>query len=564
MANKVLITSALPYANGPLHFGHIAGAYLPADCYARFERLLGKDVLYLCGSDEYGFAITISAEQMGRTPQEHVDIYHEINKEFFKKLDFSFDCFSRTTNPYHAETTQQFFLDLMQNGYIEEKETNQLFSPSENKFLADRYVKGTCPKCGYISARGDECGQCGASFEAMDLLNPVSKLTGASLVLKPTKHWFLRLDLFKEKLSSWLAQKEWKNNVLKFIQNYVDDLKPRAITRDGIWGIPIPLDGTQGKVLYVWFDAPIGYISIAKEWAVSQGDPDLWKKYWCDPTTSLVQFVGKDNIPFHAAFFPAMTLGQNQPYKLVDELPANEFYLLEGRQFSKSEGWFIDLDSFFQNFTSDQIRYTIAANAPETHDSEFTWKDFEQRCNGDLLSKYGNFINRTLIFAKNKFSSKVPPLHTLQPIDQNFLDKTKALTSAIHTAYASFQLRKASQLIMELAAEGNTYFDAKKPWHSIKDPSTQTDTETTLHLCLVTVQLLALVSFPIIPQTAAKIWSFLNLSPSLDLERWDNVLAHPLPAGHTLGEPAHLFQKIDKSLIDAEMEKLTQLALEKK
>lgn len=564
MANKVLITSALPYANGPLHFGHIAGAYLPADCYARFQRLLGKDVLYLCGSDEYGFAITISAEQQGRSPQEHVDIYHAINKEFFEKLDFSFDWFSRTTNPYHRETTQQFFLDLSQNGYIEEKETNQLFSPSENKFLADRYVKGTCPKCGYISARGDECGKCGASFEALDLINPVSKLTGASLILKPTKHWFLRLDLFKEKLSSWLNQKKWKSNVLNFIQNYVDDLKPRAITRDGTWGIPIPLEGTEGKVLYVWFDAPIGYISIAKEWAASQKDPDLWKKYWCDPTTSLVQFVGKDNIPFHAAFFPAMTLGQNQPYKLVDELPANEFYLLEGRQFSKSEGWFIDLDSFFQNFTSDQIRYTIAANAPETHDSEFTWKDFEQRCNGDLLGKYGNFINRTLIFVKNKFSGKVPPLHILQPIDQTFLDKTKALTNAIHTAYSSFQLRKASQLIMELAAEGNTYFDAKKPWHSIKDPLTQKDTETTLHLCLLTVQLLALVSFPIIPQTAAKIWGFLNLSFSLDLERWDNVLAHPLPSGHTLNEPSHLFQKIDKTLIDAEMEKLVQLAIEKK
>ena len=559
MKDKVLITSALPYANGPLHFGHIAGAYLPADCYARFERLLGKDVLYLCGSDEYGFAITISAEQLGRSPQEHVDINHAINKDLFERLDFSFDFFSRTTNASHKEFTQQFFLDLFNNGFIEEQETNQLFSSQENKFLADRYVKGTCPKCGYDSARGDECGKCGASFEAIDLINPTSKLTGASLTLKPTTHWFLRLDLFKEKLSSWLLTKNWKKNVLNFIQNYVDDLRPRAITRDGTWGIPIPLPNTEGKVLYVWFDAPIGYISIAKEWALSQGDPELWRKYWCDPKTSLVQFVGKDNIPFHAAFFPAMTMGQNQPYKLVDQLPANEFYLLEGRQFSKSEGWFIDLDSFFQNFTSDQIRYTIAANAPENQDSEFTWKDFEQRCNGDLLGKYGNFVNRTLVFAKNKLDGKVPPRHALQPIDTAFLSSLQNITSLIKEAYASFQLRKASQLIMELASCGNTYFDAKKPWHSLKQPETKQDTETTVNLCLYAIQCLALVSFPIIPQVATKIWHFLNLPSSLDKELWDDVLLRPLPIGQSLSEPAHLFQKIEEGLIQAEMDKLVQL-----
>lgn len=322
-------------------------------------------------------------------------------------------------------------------------------------------------------------------------------------------------------------------------------------------GVPLPLPNTEGKVLYVWFDAPIGYISIAKEWAVSQGDPDLWKKYWCDDKTSLVQFVGKDNIPFHAAFFPAMTMGQNQPYKLVDELPANEFYLLEGRQFSKSDGWFIDLSSFFQNFTSDQIRYTIAANAPENHDSEFTWKDFAQRCNGDLLGKYGNFVNRTLVFVKNKYGGKVPPQHALQPIDQAFLDKTKELTSAIKAAYQSFQLRKASQFIMELATEANTYFDAKKPWHSFKQEATQADADTTLHLCLLTVQLLALVSFPIIPQTAEKIWSFLNLSPALANQRWDHIPS--LPVGHLLSEPAHLFQKIEDALIDSEIDKLLHL-----
>src|SRR5579862_125579 len=396
---KILITSALPYANGPLHFGHIAGAYLPGDCYARFERLKGNDVLYVCGSDEYGVAITLNAELAGRTPKQHVDIFHEIIKNYFTKLNFSFDHYSRTTWPGHVKTTQEFFRDLLENGYIEEKVTDQLFSEADNRFLADRYVVGTCPKCAFPEARGDECQRCGASYEATDLIQPRSKLTGASLIRKSTKHWFLRFDLFKEKLAQWIAEKEWKPNVINFAKGYIDDLKPRAITRDSDWGIPIPLPHTEGKVFYVWFDAPIGYISAVREWAELKGTPDAWKNYWLDPKTKLVQFIGKDNIPFHAVFFPAMLMGQNQPYKLVDELPANEFYNLEGRQFSKSDGWYIDLDAFFKQFTTDQIRYAIASNAPETSDSEFSWKDFQMRCNSELLGKYGNLVNRTLVFA---------------------------------------------------------------------------------------------------------------------------------------------------------------------
>ncbi|MES2121665.1 MAG: methionine--tRNA ligase, partial [Chlamydiota bacterium] len=368
MHQKILITSALPYANGPLHFGHVAGAYLPADCYARFERLKGSHVHFVCGSDEYGIAITLSAELAGRTPQQHVDLFHEINKNLFNQLNFSFDHFSRTTWPGHVKTTQEYFKDLLANGYIEEKTTDQLYSETESKFLADRYVVGTCPKCGFAEARGDECQKCGASYEATDLLQPRSKLTGSPLIRKPTKHFFLRFDLFKEKLSEWIGKKDWKPNVIQFAKSYIEDLKPRGITRDMEWGVPIPLPGTEGKVFYVWFDAPIGYISASREWAELHGKPESWRDYWCDPQTKLVQFVGKDNIPFHAVFFPAMTMGQNQPYKLVDELPANEFYNLEGKQFSKSDNWTIDLDTFFKQFTADQIRYAIASNAPETQD----------------------------------------------------------------------------------------------------------------------------------------------------------------------------------------------------
>lgn len=381
--NKVLITAALPYANGPLHFGHIAGCYLPADCYARFLRLKGEEVLYICGSDEYGVAITLSAELAGRTPKEHVDFFHRLNERIFEQLNVSFDHYSRTTWEGHVETVQQYFLDLLKNGHIEERETEQLYSEAEGRFLADRYVTGSCPKCGFKEARGDECPSCGGSFEATDLKEPRSKLTGSALTLRRTKHWFVRFDHFKENLRHFLAQKNWKSNVSHFAAHYIDELHPRAITRDSTWGVPIPLEGTEGKVFYVWFDAPIGYISATREWAITQGQSDKWKEYWCNPDCRLVHFIGKDNIPFHAVFFPAMTMGQDQPYKLVDDLPANEFYTLEGRQFSKSSGWFIDVEEFFKEFSADQIRYVIAANAPETQDSEFTWLDFQARCNSE-------------------------------------------------------------------------------------------------------------------------------------------------------------------------------------
>lgn len=547
---KILITSALPYANGPIHFGHIAGAFLPADCFARFQRLQGADVLYLSGSDEYGVAITMSAELAGRTPRQQVDLFHEINQAFLKRLNISFDHYSRTTWKGHAATVQQFFLDLVKNGHVEEKVTLQLFSEKENRFLADRYVQGTCPKCGFAKARGDECPSCGASYEATDLLHPVSKATGSPLLLKETKHWFLRFDHFKEDLQAWIQKKNWKPNVLNFALAYIKELKPRAITRDSDWGIPVPLEGAEGKVLYVWFDAPIGYISAAKEWAELQGDPKLWERYWLDEKTRYVEFIGKDNIPFHAVFFPAMQMGQDIPYKLVDDLPANEFYNLEGKQFSKSDGWYIDLDSFFTHFQTEQIRYAIASNAPETQDSEFTWKDFQSRCNADLVGKYGNFVHRVLVFIQQKTEGKIPQSKQLDPIDSEFQEKMKSIVSECEKAYGSFQLRKACQHVMELAQAGNVYFDAKKPWKAAKDPLLTDSMYTTLRCCLECIQLLALVSYPVIPEAAEKIAIMLGLSPKdFFALGWKGVIASPLQEGLHLPEPQTLFAKVEDDVI---------------
>lgn len=553
---KILITSALPYANGPLHFGHIAGAYLPGDCYARFQRIIGNDAIYICGSDEYGVAITLSAEMAGRSPKEHVDVFDEINRDLFKKLNFSFDHFSRTTWEGHQESVHQYFLDLLKNGYIEARETLQLYSEADHRFLADRYVVGECPKCGFKDARGDECTKCGASFEATDLKNPRSKLTNSPLVLKKTKHWFILLDKFKDRLTAWIETKKWKPNVINFVKDYIKDLRPRSITRDSDWGISIPLPDTEGKVIYVWFDAPIGYISASKEWAQKLGSPEKWKEYWCDPKTKMVNFVGKDNIPFHAAIFPAMTLGQDQPYKIVDELPANEFLMLEGRQFSKSDNWTIDLEDFFSRYTADQIRYTLAANAPETSDAEFTWRDFQNRCNGDLSGKYGNFVNRVLVFAKNNCGAKVPLPGKLEEIDIKFLEKVKKLAEQAKDNYNSFSLRRATQTIMELAQEGNVYFDGKQPWKAAKNPDTRPSMETTVSCCLECIKVLALISYPIIPETAEKVWKMLGMGSVLSKQLWDKVVETHLKQDQELPAPEILFKKIEDEQIEQELQKL--------
>lgn len=560
MNEKILITAALPYANGPLHFGHIAGAYLPADCYARFQRLMGNDVLFICGSDEYGIAITLSADLAKRTPEEHVAIFHEVNKNFFNQLNISFDHFSRTSWPGHIKPVQQFFLDLLNNGFIEERITDQLYSEKDGKFLADRYVVGTCPKCGYQEARGDECPQCGASYDAMDLKNPLSKLTGAALTKKPTKHWFLLLEKFKDRLSSFIESKNWKPNVINFVKGYINDLHARAITRDMSWGVPVPLPDAQGKVLYVWFDAPIGYISATMEWAIQEKNPELWKKYWEDPKTKLVHFIGKDNIPFHAVIFPAMTMGQNQPLKLVDELPANEFYKLEGRQFSKSEGWTIDLEAFFRHYSADQIRYSIAANAPETADSEFTWKDFQQRNNSDLVGKWGNLANRILTFTMNWLEGKVPPLDNLQGVDREFLENIGRLAASAKEAYEQFKLRRASQVIMELAQLGNVYFDNKKPWDDAKKLEGKERLCTTLACCFECLKTLSIISWSIIPEASDKLFQMLGFENSLSAQNWDLILKQVIPSGQPIKKPILLFSKIEDEEIEKEIQKLQKMS----
>ena len=556
MPEKYLITSALPYANGPLHFGHIAGAYLPGDCYARFQRLKANDVLFICGSDEHGIAITMSAELAHRTPKEQVDIFHEINYNFFKKLDFSFDNYSRTSWSGHIPIVQEFFLALCDNGYIEERLENHLFSEEENKFLADRYVVGICPKCSYEKARGDECPKCGASYEATDLKNPRSKLTNKKLILKPSRHWYLRFDKFQKQLSSWIETKKWKKNVINMAKEYIKELKPRAITRDLSWGIPLPLEAAEGKVFYVWFDAPIGYISATVEWAEKKAQPEKWKDYWFDPNTKLVHFIGKDNIPFHAVFFPAMVMGQNQPYKLVDEIPANEFFLLEGKQFSKTEGWYIDLDDFFSKYTTDQIRYYLAANAPETSDSEFIWKDFQSRCNADLLGKLGNFVNRTLVFAKNHLDSKICKLKDLDDDDRKFLYQIEEKIRESDEAYNNFHLRKASQILMELAHLGNVYFDHKKPWFLIKDPKEVENVKTIISCCLECIKALALIASPIIPKTAQEIWYLLGYKTTLSKQLWDEIFKIHNPVDQKLPEPKILFRKVEDEEIQEQIKKL--------
>lgn len=560
MKKKILITSALPYANGLLHFGHIAGAYLPADCYARFRRMQGHDVLFICGSDEYGIAITLSAELAKRSPQAHVDIFHAANKELFRKLNVSFDHYSRTTWPGHVETTQNYFKDLCNNGWIEEKVTDELYSENDGRFLADRYVVGTCPKCGFKEARGDECPSCAASYEATDLIEPRSKLTNSPLIKKPTKHWFLMLDKMKGQLEEWVGKKNWKSNVTNFVKGYIKELRPRAITRDSDWGIPIPLPGTEGKVLYVWFDAPIGYISTTKEWAALQGDPDKWKNYWCDQETTLINFIGKDNIPFHGVIFPAMTMGQNQPFKLVDELPANEFYNLEGRQFSKSDGWYIDLDDFFQKYSVDQIRYAIASNAPETSDSEFTWKDFQSRCNAELLGKYGNLVNRVMVFAHNRCGGVVPSINARTAEDVEFLDKLKGFQDEIVEAYSQFKLRRASQIIMEIAHLGNVYFDHMKPWVLAKDEASVPRMHAVIAHCMECLKILALAAFPVIPDTANKVWHMLGFSTKLETLNWEETALMPIPSGQSLREAEILFKKIEDSQIEEESVKLLELS----
>lgn len=554
MRQKTLITSALPYANGAIHFGHLAGNNLPADIYARYCRLRGDDVHFICGSDEYGMAVSLSAQMAGRSPQEHVDHFHAINCRLFKQLSMSWDHYSRTTHKGHVAPVQRFFLELLKNGYIEEKWSDQLYSEAENKFLADRYVVGSCPKCGFENARGDECPKCASSYEALELKNPRSKLTGSPLITKATKHWFLRLDLFKDSLHKWLESKSWKPNVVHFIKSYIEELRPRAITRDSDWGIPVPLEGAKGKVLYVWFDAPIGYITGSMEWAELKGEKDLWKNYWLDQKANLVQFMGKDNITFHAVTFPSMIMGQNEPYKLVDEIPANEFYNIEGHKLSKSDGWSVDLDQFLKTYDAESLRYMLAATAPETSDSEFTWKEFQSRTNSELIGKWGNFVHRTLTFLQ-KMEAVIPPCRELLGADKLFKEQVAAKFNEVAACYSEFKVRRAASHIMELAQICNIYFDTQKPWVLAKKGKSER-LETVLHLCLDAIKFLAIASSPIIPHKSQKVYEMIGFKGILEKGNWNLLAQESLEIGKTLPPPSILFNKIEDEVIETEVEKL--------
>jgi len=570
MKEKLLVTSALPYANGAIHFGHIAGAYLPADIYVRYHKLKGNDVIYICGTDEHGTAITFSAMKEGRTPKEHVDIYHKVISDIFDKFNIKFDNFSRTTKPVHYKISQQFFLEILDKGFISKRSNKQLYCEKDKMYLPDRYVGGICPHCHYDNARGDECPNCGAWIDQTTLIEPKCKLCGSTPVIGETSHWHLELGDMAKMLGDYVDSKEdiWKENVKGFVRGMLKEgLKERAITRDIDWGVPVPLENAEGKVLYVWFDAPIGYISSTVEWAERIGKPDLWKEYWQNPNCKIIHFIGKDNIVFHCLIWPAMLMGQKQPYELPYNVPANEFLNLEGRQFSKSEGWTIELDEFFNKYSTDSIRYYLASIMPERKDSDFSWKEFQSKHNGELADTLGNLVNRSMAFIRNKLDNKIPELKNPNDYDNEVLDRIKLAPVLVGSAIATYEFRKALFEIMELARLGNKYYDEKKPWASLKDNIA--DCNNTLYIVSQMIKTLAIISYPFIPETSEKIWKILNIKGDVSKTNWDESTAEMIQSGQNIGGIEILFKKIEDETIDKEIEKLhsnlkaKQLAKEK-
>ena len=544
-----LITSALPYANGPIHFGHIAGAYLPADVFTRFKKMCGYDAIHIGGTDEHGFAITVSAKKEGRSPQEHVDYYHILITQIFKKLNIKFDNFSRTSTSDHHTLAKEFFLELVNNKKVSKQDTEQLFCTQCDFFLADRYIYGICPHCDHPEARGDECENCGSWLDALEIIEPKCNVCQDTPVKRPTTHWFLNLNLFEEKLKTWVSSKKqiWKPNVINFIDSMIKGgLKPRAITRDMSWGVSVPLDDANGKVMYVWFDAPIGYISSTIEWAKKQGNPDLWESYWRNPNCQLIHFIGKDNLPFHCVVWPAILQGQNSNYILPTNVPANEFYHLEGKPFSKSRGWYIDLERFFSRYSSDSIRYAIATNAPETKDSSFSWQQFQSAHNSDLADTLGNFIHRVFVFTSKYANNQVPVRKDLSKVDQTLLNKLPSLLLDLKEYYNNFQLRKATSQIMLIAREGNKFFDEKAPWSARK--INLQDCYNTLNISLVMIYNLVYAMYPILPETSGKLRVILQAS----LPQVIDFSVNELEVGHVLGEAQVLFTKISDEAIAEE------------
>jgi methionyl-tRNA synthetase len=597
---RTLVTSALPYANGYIHLGHVAGAYLPADMYTRFLRSSGEEVIHISGSDEYGAAITIAADKEGVSPQAIIDRYHTANMEAFRELGIDFDIFGRTSWPEHVTTAQEFFKALHDVGHLVEKQDEQFYDVEAGMFLPDRYVEGTCPVCGFEGARGDQCDNCSSTYNQTELKNPISKISGKTPERRTTTHFYLKLSDFQEALESYVEghARDWKENVLQQTRAWLKGgLGERAITRDLDWGVDLPIAGYDGKKIYVWFDAPLGYITNTRVYTARRGDPDGWKRWWCDPESRYVAFIGKDNIVFNTLMFPATLLGRNDlggdRYILPDNVPACEFLNLEGRKFSKSRNWGIDLRDYLAEYPPDLLRYTLAANLPENKDADFTWREYQARVNNELADILGNFVNRTMQFAARYFEGMVPPLvaahekedelksllaedlrrlcasgrptdailDELEPKYLKYFSRTDLvmlleLASAprrIGDLYRLFRFREAALETMNVARAANKYFNDSEPWKSRRERPERC--ATAINICLQVVRSLAILFEPIIPFTAVKIWEILNLPLGVGYG-WERASELLLPSGHKLGEPAILFAKIEDELVEREVAKL--------
>ena len=556
MSKRYTITAALPYTNGPIHIGHLAGVYVPADIFARYQRLKNNEVAFICGSDEHGVAISIKAKKEHTTPQAIIDKYHAIIKQSFADFGISFDNYSRTSLPIHHQTASDFFRKLYEQGDFIEEISEQLYDEEAHQFLADRFVIGTCPKCGNPEAYGDQCERCGSSLNATDLIDPKSSITGSKPTLKATKHWFLPLNRYQEFLEKWILEghkNDWKPNVYGQVKSWLDDeLKPRAVTRDLDWGIPVPVDGAEGKVLYVWFDAPIGYISSTKEWAERVGKD--WRPFWQDKDTELVHFIGKDNIVFHCIIFPAMLKAEGS-YILPTNVPANEFLNLEGNKLSTSKNWAVWLHEYLQDFPNQQdvLRYALTANAPETKDNDFTWKDFQARNNNELVAIFGNFINRVAVLTQKYYEGEVPAAGALNATDSETLQQLSELTQKIEQSLERYRFREAQQELMNIARLGNKYLADEEPWKLIKTDAERV--KTVMYVALQVATALAITSEPFLPFTSEKLKNILQLGTTA----WEQVKQNPtalLPTGHKIGVATLLFEKIEDDAIAKQLERL--------
>ena len=558
MSKTYTITAALPYTNGPIHIGHLAGVYVPADIYARYLRIMGNDVVYICGSDEHGVPITIKAKKENKTPQEIVDRYHQNIKNSFSEFGISFDNYSRTSAKIHHDTASEFFLKLLENNSFEELTSEQFYDEEEEQFLPDRFLIGTCPKCGFEESYGDQCEKCGTSHNPRDLINPRSSITGNKPSLRTTKHWYLKLDKFQGFLEKWILEDNkgvWKSNVYGQCKSWLDDgLKPRAVTRDLDWGVPVPVKDSNGKVLYVWFDAPIGYISSTKEWAID--NKQSWEKYWKDDNTELIHFIGKDNIVFHCIIFPAM-LKAHGDFIIPKNVPANEFLNLEGSKISTSKNWAVWLPEFLNDFPGKQdvLRYVLTINAPENKDNDFTWKDFQNRNNGELVAILGNFINRVVVLTKKYYESYIPANNELLDKDKNVLDLVNQSINKVEESLSNFKFRDACSEFMNIARIGNKYLADEEPWKIIKENPERV--KTVIFISLHISSVLAIVSEPFIPFTSKKIKNILNFKDEINWT-WEGLKKKDflINENHKINEPELLFNRIEDSEIQLQIDKL--------